>query len=58
MKKCVEYYDSVKDPIKYYFLEKIQITLANKASLKIMILKKNEEAQSIRKRKKSQKITV
>jgi len=48
----------VKDPIKYYFLEKIQITLANKASLKIMILKKNDEGNSLRKRKKSQKTII
>ena len=26
--KCVEYYDTIKDPIKIYFLEKIQITLS------------------------------
>ncbi|EAR82390.2 hypothetical protein TTHERM_01164100 (macronuclear) [Tetrahymena thermophila SB210] len=34
---CVEYFDSVSNPIKIYFLEKIQITLANTRYLNILI---------------------
>ena len=41
LKKCVEHYDSVKDPIKYYFLEKIQMALVNKSSLNLMASKEN-----------------
>jgi hypothetical protein len=43
LQKCVEYYDSVKDPIKYYFLEKIQNTLANRETLKLLLKSKEEE---------------
>ncbi|KAL4463769.1 hypothetical protein ABPG72_022823 [Tetrahymena utriculariae] len=34
---CVEYFDSISNPIKIYFLEKIQITLANTKYLNILI---------------------
>ena len=35
----MEFYDNQKDPIKYYFLEKIQGTLASRGSLKLLIKK-------------------
>lgn len=57
-KKCVEYYDSVKDPIKFYFLEKIQITLASKASLKIMVLNKRNELRRRNSKKSMKKLHV
>jgi len=39
----VEYYDCMKDPIKNYFLEKMQNTLVSKEALSILIKTKNEE---------------
>ena len=32
----IEYYDGVKDPIKTYFMEKIQILLSNKAAMDVL----------------------
>ncbi|CAD8075062.1 unnamed protein product [Paramecium sonneborni] len=49
-RKCVEYFDSLQDPIKYYFLEKIQTALSETKTLRLIINTKNELAdQSIRK---------
>ena len=39
----MEYYDCMKDPIKNYFLEKMQNTLVSKEALTILIKNKNEE---------------
>jgi hypothetical protein len=35
-KQCVEAYDSVQDPIKYYFLDKIQSALEDPETWNIM----------------------
>ncbi|KAL4446592.1 hypothetical protein ABPG74_005530 [Tetrahymena malaccensis] len=41
--QCVEFYDSVKDPIKFYFLEKMQIILCHEQTLKEIVTPKNKE---------------
>ncbi|CAD8088394.1 unnamed protein product [Paramecium sonneborni] len=41
-RKCVEYFDSLQDPIKYYFLEKIQTALSETKTLMLIINTKNE----------------
>ncbi|KRX11012.1 hypothetical protein PPERSA_01211 [Pseudocohnilembus persalinus] len=43
--KCVEYYDSKRDPISKYFQEKIQATLMNKKALKILFDNDKENIQ-------------
>jgi hypothetical protein len=43
----VEYYDCLKDPIKNYFLEKMQNTLVSKEALTILIKAKSEESKEI-----------
>ena len=53
-KQCVENYDSLQDPIKYYFVDKIQRALAdaetwniiNKTEQSIIIKKKSSEQDS------------
>lgn len=35
--KCVGYYASIHDPIKHYFMEKIQLTMSNPAVLDLII---------------------
>ena len=37
IKQAVEYYDCAKDPIKSYFMEKMQILLINKESLRLIV---------------------
>jgi len=44
----VEYYDCIKDPIKNYFLEKMQNTLVSKEAL-IILMKTNLEENNIEK---------
>lgn len=39
----IEYYEAKKDPIKTYFIEKIQIILSNKDTLKILNIPNTEE---------------
>lgn len=41
--KIVEFYDSIRDPITKYFMEKIQITLASRNTLKVISQKKKSE---------------
>ncbi|KAL4496190.1 hypothetical protein ABPG72_012927 [Tetrahymena utriculariae] len=41
--QCVEFYDSLKDPIKFYFLEKMQIILCHEQTLKEIVTPKNKE---------------
>ncbi|EAR89332.2 hypothetical protein TTHERM_00372490 (macronuclear) [Tetrahymena thermophila SB210] len=41
--QCVEFYDSIKDPIKFYFLEKMQIILCHEQTLKEIVTPKNKE---------------
>ncbi|CAK74590.1 unnamed protein product (macronuclear) [Paramecium tetraurelia] len=49
-RKCVEYFDSLQDPIKYYFLEKIQTALSETKTLMLIMNTKNDIAeQSMRK---------
>ncbi|KAL4472072.1 hypothetical protein ABPG72_001070 [Tetrahymena utriculariae] len=43
--KCVEYYDSIQDHIKIYFLEKIQITLSSIESLRVIYSSDENSAQ-------------
>jgi len=43
--KAIEFYDSMKDPIKVYFMEKIQITLSSKESLRLIINEKEKEKE-------------
>lgn len=45
--KCVEHYDSLKDPIADYFLEKIQMTIASNETLKMLHEKKKKMRESI-----------
>ena len=40
----IEYYDGIKDPIKTYFMEKIQILLSNKNTLEVLEKTNPEEA--------------
>jgi hypothetical protein len=40
---AIEFYDLRKDPIKNYFMEKIQMTLANKEALKMMMEQKRKQ---------------
>lgn len=44
--KCVEYFDSVNDPVKIYFMEKIQATLVNqKTIMKLLSCTENGEQE-------------
>ncbi|CAD8161450.1 unnamed protein product [Paramecium octaurelia] len=41
-RKCVEYFDNIQDPIKYYFLDKIQQALSETKTLMLIINSKSE----------------
>lgn len=43
--QCVEYYDSHRDPIQFYFLEKMQILLSQEKIVKEMIIFENKRAR-------------
>lgn len=47
--ECVEFYDSVNDAVKYYFIEKIQIVLTQATTHKLI------EEQKKKKKKKHRK---
>ena len=42
LQQAVEYYDLMRDPIKTYFIDKIQILLMNKETLRIMIQREEQ----------------
>lgn len=49
----IEYYESKNDPIKTYFMEKIQIVLSNKETLQLLnIPNQDEEIEKYQKRNK------
>ncbi len=37
IKKAVEYYDSIKDPVTHYFMEKISATLSKKSTVMLLL---------------------
>lgn len=45
----MEYYDCLKDPIKNYFLEKMQNTLVSKEALAVLIKTNNQEEKEVEK---------
>ena len=47
----MEYYDSIKDPMKTYFMEKIQITVSNSKTLD-MLLDMNDKERVVAERNK------
>lgn len=44
--KCIEYFDSVLDPIKVYFEDKISSTLSNPSILKVLMNSSQENGYS------------
>lgn len=36
-RQCVEYFDSISDPVKYYFMEKIQYVLADQKTISLLV---------------------
>ncbi|EAS06396.2 hypothetical protein TTHERM_01467270 (macronuclear) [Tetrahymena thermophila SB210] len=55
--KCVEYYDSIQDHIKIYFLEKIQITLSSIESLRVIYSSDENSAQKTQSKYQNQSDT-
>ncbi|CAD8125954.1 unnamed protein product [Paramecium sonneborni] len=45
-RKCVEYFDNIQDPIKYYFLDKIQNALSETKTLMLIMNSKSEVESS------------
>ena len=56
--RCVEFYDTSRDPIKIYFLEKIQKTIANRETLKVLMLNRKTEVEEKEKTKSRKNSTL
>lgn len=54
----IEYYEYKNDPIKTYFMEKIQIILSNKDTLSLLDVPKQEADEEIEKYQKRTKISM